>query len=139
MDNHDFRPVQNGKLHSTTAATNGKSASPKSDTGRLAGGKISLEAVINVLVQKGLCTEEQLRAEEARLRAVQHTMAHLHFKPVRVTRKSPRPASKHSLKRWAAQRRWARKLGSILFGWRFQKYKKKERSGSSQQNPYSTS
>ncbi len=88
--------------------------------------KISLEAVINVLVQQGLCTEEQLAAEESRLRAIRRTITGLHFVPVNVKgRRSQLPEhGPHSLRRWASQRRWARKLGTFLFGWKWKKHQK---------------
>ncbi len=133
MDNSDFRAAQDGK---SPAAKRESFATSKNAAGRLRRDSVSLEALINVLVQQGLCTEEQLLAEEARLRAVQSTMANLqHFKPVRVP-----PAlaggkqKKHPLRTWASQRRWTRQLGTILFGWRWHKYKKKERSGSAEKN-----
>ena len=91
--------------------------------------QISLEAVINVLIQRGLCTEEQLLNEETRLRAIRRTVSRMHFQPVRRTSAAGKARRKrHPIKQWAAQRRWARQAGSLLFGWKWRKFKKKEKS-----------
>ena len=128
MDNPEVNGAQNGTFR-ITSKTSREQPLPKGSTTRLMGDKVTLEALVNVLVQQGLCTEEQLLAEEARLRAVQRTMANLHFKPVRVSHAAPKTTQpKHPVKQWAAQRRWTRLLGSYIFGWKWRKYKKKEKT-----------
>lgn len=87
--------------------------------------QLSLEAVINVLVQKGLCTEAELLQEEARLRAVRSTLAGLQFTPVQTMRKGESPSHDHHvLRKWASRYRWSRKLGARLFGWKWKKMKR---------------
>lgn len=134
MDNSNLNRAQNGTFRVTSKTSQEQEASKPS--GRtLTRDKISLEAVIGVLVQQGLCSEAQLLAEETRLRSVQRTMSDLEFRPVRVTTPPHEKKRKHTFKQWAAERRWARRLFGWLFGWQWRKYKKKERSGSSGQNP----
>lgn len=131
MDNSDPDRSVNG-----VPRANSKHRAPapqKPFAGRSTRDQISLEAVVNVLVKQGLCTEEQLLTEESRLRAVRRTMTTLHFRPVRMSR--PGKQKRHPIRRWASQRRWSRQLGTFLFGWKWQKFRKKERSGSSDRNP----
>jgi hypothetical protein len=134
MDSSNLNGAQNGAFH-TTSKTSQAQPSPKPASGKLTSDKISLEALINVVLQQGLCTEEQLFAEEARLRAVQRTMSNMQFRPVRVSTAPREIQKKHPVKKWAAERRWARRIGGFLFGWQWRKFKKKERSGSSGQTP----
>ncbi|MDZ7268057.1 MAG: hypothetical protein ONB48_09845 [candidate division KSB1 bacterium] len=89
--------------------------------------QLSLEAVINVLVQKGLCTEAELLKEEARLRAVRQTLAGLRFTPVQTRHQGRDHGHEHHhhlLRRLASRYRWSRKLGTRLFGWRWRKIKR---------------
>jgi len=135
MDHPRRNGAHHGVFRVTTRATPQPAARPAT-AAHITRDKISLEAIVNVMVQQGLCSEEQLLAEEERLRAVKQTVSNLHFQPVR--RKKGAAAGKpkkNPLKRWASQRRWTRQVGSLLFGWRWRKYKKKERSGLSGQNP----
>lgn len=86
--------------------------------------QLSLEAVINVLVQRGMCTEEELVTEEKRLRAVRQTMAGLAFVPVQTKHSAPTHHKEYSaLRHWASRHRWSRRLGSTLFGWKWRKIK----------------
>jgi len=87
--------------------------------------QVSLEAVINVLVQKGLCTEAELLKEQARLRAVRDTVAGLRFTPVQTQRAGEGHSHNHHLlRKWASHYRWSRKLGTRLFGWKWKKMKR---------------
>lgn len=87
--------------------------------------QLSLEAVINVLVQKGLCTEAELLKEEARLRAVRSTMAGLRFTPVQTMRAGESSHHDHHVwRKWASRYHWSRKLGTRLFGWKWKKMKR---------------
>ncbi|MGH7496580.1 MAG: hypothetical protein ACREOO_29875 [bacterium] len=134
MDSSNLNGTQNGAFHKTSKVSQAQ-PSPKPASEKLTRDRISLEALINVMVQQGFCTEEQLLAEEARLRTVHRTVSNLHFRPVRVSSVPGEKQRKHPIKKWAAERRWARRLGAFLFGWQWRKFKKKERSVSSGQNP----
>ncbi len=127
MDNSNKNGSSHGAFRVTSKTSRQTRATPPVPQ-QLARDKISLEAVINVLLQQGMFTEEQLSQEEARLRAVRRTMSNLHFQPVRRTRAARKEKQKkHPLKQWAAQRRWARQIGSFVFGWKWRKFKKKEK------------
>jgi hypothetical protein len=86
--------------------------------------QISLEAVINVLVQRGICSEAELFSEEKRLRAVQQTMAGLAFVPVHTEHPGHEHHKEHNaLRHWASRHRWSRRIGTALFGWKWRKIK----------------
>ena len=97
--------------------------------------QISLEAVINVLIKRGICTETELFAEENRLRTSglwtsEENMASTPFAPVRTY--SERDGRHHEydtnpLRRWAAKRPWSRRLGSLLFGWKWHRKKRDQK------------
>lgn len=93
--------------------------------------RVSLEAVINVLIQRGLCTEAELLAEENRLRnlgvpAPEEKLESVRFTPVQTYshRHQYEPRDSNSLRRWAGKRAWTRKLGSLLFGWKWHRKKR---------------
>jgi hypothetical protein len=93
--------------------------------------RVSLEAVINVLIQRGICTEAELLAEENRLRnlgvpAPEEKLESVRFTPVQTHshRYQYEPRDNNSLRRWAAKRAWTRKLGSLLFGWKWHRKKR---------------
>ncbi|MDZ7363662.1 MAG: hypothetical protein ONB46_23540 [candidate division KSB1 bacterium] len=92
---------------------------------------VSLEAVINVLIQRRICTEAELLAEENRLRnlgapAAEERVESVRFTPVQTYshRYQYEPRDSNSLRRWAAKRRWSRRLGTILFGWKWHRKKR---------------
>lgn len=86
--------------------------------------QLSLEAVINVLVQRGICTEAELFTEEKRLRSVRRTMAGLAFVPVQTKHADHAHHKDHSaLRHWASQYRWSRRVGTALFGWKWRRVK----------------
>jgi hypothetical protein len=91
---------------------------------------LSLEAVINVLIQRGICTEAELLAEENRLRSLgvpaAEPLESVRFTPVQTYshRYQYEPRDSNSLRRWAAKRAWTRKLGSLLFGWKWHRKKR---------------
>jgi len=91
---------------------------------------VSLEAVINVLIQRGICTEAELLAEENRLRSLgvpaqEERLESVRFTPVQTysQRYQYEPRDNKPLRRWAAKRAWTRKLGSLLFGWKWHRKK----------------
>jgi hypothetical protein len=86
--------------------------------------QVSLEAVINVLLQRGVCTEAELIAEEDRLRSLQETMTNVAFTPVHIPNDRHHYSDPNLLRRWAAKSHWSRKLGSKLFGWKWHRKKR---------------
>ncbi len=88
---------------------------------------VSLETVVNVLVEKGICTAEELFEEERRRREYGKK-----FKEVKVVQ-TPTDPLQHEreklrkkqnwLKRKMSKRRWSRHLGTRLFGWQWKKVK----------------
>jgi len=95
---------------------------------------VSLEAVINVLIKRGICTETELLAAENQLwaadlgpRTAAPTTA-TDFKPVqtysaRTERHRHRHADDNRVRRWAAQYVWSRKIGGLFFGWKWHRKK----------------
>lgn len=115
VDDHPHQPDFVDAKPATTYEKNSSSLTPD---------QLSVEAVINVLVQRGICTEEELVTEEKRLRAVRQTMAGLAFVPVQTKHSEHTAHKEHSaLRHWASRHRWSRRLGSTLFGWKWRKIK----------------
>lgn len=115
IDDHPHQPAIIDTAPATKYEKSGSSLTPD---------QISLEAVINVLVQRGICTEAELLTEEKRLHAVRQTMAGLAFVPVQTKHAGQTHHKEHSaLRHWASQHRWSRRLGSTLFGWKWRKIK----------------
>lgn len=92
--------------------------------------QVSLNTVIQVLIKRGFCTEADLIAEEARQRAVEQPrdpMPAMHFSPVQTH--SERQVHRHRredsnrIRRWASKRHWSRKLGTLIFGWKWHRKK----------------
>ena len=82
---------------------------------------ISLETVVNMLVKKNICTTEELFMLEGRIQEQN-----------RISRKNSFVSTKNGddhgsytgLKRIMSKRRWTRRLGTALFGWKWRKVKK---------------
>lgn len=95
-------------------------ASPISDI-------ISVETVVNVLVQKGICTAEELFEEERRRREYSKQYREIKIvqppiDPEQLRREELRK-KQNWLKRKVSKRRWSRHLGTRLFGWQWKKVK----------------
>lgn len=105
---HDDKPV-----HAT--------ASPIADI-------VSLETVVNLLIQKGVCTAEELFEEERRSREYRRKFKDITIvksasaEPVNLEREALR-RKQSWLKRKMSKRRWSRQLGTKLFGWQWKKVK----------------
>lgn len=88
---------------------------------------ISMEALVNVLVKKGLCTAEELFEEELHLRQQQTRIKTIPLVATETMRVVDEPDSRRHkqswLKRKMAKRRWTRRLGTALFGWKWKKVK----------------
>ncbi len=98
--------------------------------------QVSLAAVIQILIQRGLCTEAELLAEEIRQRSTNVSDARLrtsdsYFTPVQThserERHRHRRADDNRLRRWAAQYSWSRKVGGLLFGWKWHRKKSEQK------------
>lgn len=93
---------------------------------------VSLDAVIAVLIKRGICTEAELLTAETELRASSFQPPALeeaaHFKPVqtysaRDERHRQHHADNNRWRGWAAQYSWSRKIGGFLFGWKWHRKK----------------
>jgi hypothetical protein len=108
------------------------------ETGANAVDRVSMEALINVLIKRGLCTEKELLAEENRLHARRETTPRLDFTPAQIHRESHEPVQiqhdsyehkrhdSNRLRRWAAKRQWSRRAGTLLFGWKWHRKKREQ-------------
>ncbi len=96
------------------------------ETGANTVARVSMEALINVLIKRGLCTENELLAEEDRLQARRETVSRFNFTPVQIERESyeHKRHDNNRLRRWASKRQWSRKLGTLLFGWKWHRKKR---------------
>ncbi|MDZ7261069.1 MAG: hypothetical protein ONB05_02985 [candidate division KSB1 bacterium] len=82
---------------------------------------ISLETVVNMLVKKRLCTVDELFDEERKIR--EKNLEQRYSPVVNIQERSHH--SRHSwLKRIMSKRRWTRRLGTFLFGWKWKKVKR---------------
>ena len=82
---------------------------------------ISLETVINMMVKKNICSVEELFRMEGKIREQNKNLNKANF----VSIDSSREHSSHTgLKRIMSKRRWTRRLGTALFGWKWKKVKK---------------
>jgi len=82
---------------------------------------ISLETLVNMLVAKGICTVEELFMLEGRVQELNqknHTTnivsIHNQFDRGRFP----------GLKKAMSKHRWSRRLGTLLFGWKWKKVKR---------------
>jgi len=100
--------------------------------------QVSLAAVIKVLITRGICTEAELLTEENRLRTsdlgprtIEETTA-TYFTPVQTHSARERHRHRHEdgnrLRRWAAQYAWSRKVGGLLFGWKWHRKKSEQKT-----------
>ncbi len=96
------------------------------ESGMNATDRVSVQALINVLIKRGLCIENELLAEEDRLQARRETAPRLDFTPVQIPRESYEHKRRdiNRLRRWASKRQWSRKLGTLLFGWKWHRKKR---------------
>ncbi|MBN2007820.1 hypothetical protein JW960_00585 [candidate division KSB1 bacterium] len=88
--------------------------------------EISKETIINMLVTKGICTPEELFQMEGRLRDERSYSAD---GGLVVNVKNVKDRGRfYGLKRSMSKRRWTRRLGTMLFGWKWKKIKKEDYS-----------
>ncbi len=83
--------------------------------------EISLATVATILVEKGICTPDELFTLEGRLREQRSAFGDGVLINVRRTTSD----NNHLfLKRIMRKYRWSRRLGTALFGWKWKKVKK---------------
>lgn len=82
---------------------------------------ISLETIVHVLVNKGICTADELFALEGSIQQLNQSTATSHV--VNIHNQYDRGRFPE-LKRAMSKHRWSRRLGSLLFGWKWKKVKK---------------
>lgn len=83
---------------------------------------ISLETMVHILVSKGICTAEELFMLEGHVQELNHKNGNKNFMPIQNQRDRGKfPA----LKRAMSNYHWSRRLGTLLFGWKWKKVKKK--------------
>ena len=91
--------------------------------------QVSLETVIRVLLQRGLCTEAELLAEENRRRSMREPVAQVsNFTPVQIHRRRHRRRDRNRWRQWASRHAWSRKLGTLLFSWKWHRKKSEQQT-----------
>jgi hypothetical protein len=98
---------------------------------------ISLQAVVTVLVKKGIVTAEELYEIEKQIRterreALAAPVVSIPSKPNPTSQPSHNKTRTHhhrdsGLKRIMSKRRWTRRLGTFLFGWQWKKVKRERK------------
>jgi hypothetical protein len=86
---------------------------------------LSIETVINMLVQKGICTTEELFMLEGKIRDKNDQENQTQY--VRIKEQQEEHSGSNDmrwLKRKFSKYRWTRRLGTFLFGWRWRKIKR---------------
>ena len=103
---------------------------------------ISLQALIDMLVAKGIVTPEELsQAEMEHRQKVQQQLWHenptgaekrsVNYSYYSITTRSGRSSKSGQLrwlKRKMSKRRWTRRLGTFLFGWKWKKMSKETKN-----------
>jgi len=82
---------------------------------------ISVETIVNILVKKNICTTEELFILEGRIQEQNRNNRKNNFVSVK---NGDDHTSYSGLKRIMSKRRWTRRLGTALFGWKWRKVKK---------------
>jgi len=82
---------------------------------------ISLETVVHMMVNKGICTAEELFMLEGRVQELGQKNDNNKYVSIHNRHDRGRfPAFKRAM----SQHRWGRRLGTLLFGWKWKKVKK---------------
>jgi len=88
------------------------------------GDTISLETVVNILINKGICTTSEIFMLEGQVREKKSAEQAAEYQRIRQQSRSPVRSTRHKrLKRLFAKFKWSRRLGEKLFGWRWKKVK----------------
>lgn len=98
---------------------------------------ISVQTIVKVLIDKGICTYDELFEEEKRYQEFKASVKDLPV--VQTDQDTQRRSRSHDkdngyrtrnmswLKRKLSKRRWTRRLGTKLFGWKWKKNKREEK------------
>ena len=82
---------------------------------------ISLETMVHMMVNKGICTAEELFMLEGRVQELDQKNDNSKYVAIHNYHDRGRfPAFKRAM----SQHRWGRRLGTLLFGWKWKKVKK---------------
>lgn len=83
--------------------------------------EISMGTVVNMLIEKGICSADELLALEGKIREQQ-----VYNKSTSIVeiKKNYNRGRFPGLKRIMSKHRWSRRLGTWLFGWKWKKVKK---------------
>ena len=85
------------------------------------GDMISCETIVNMLINKKICTAEELFMLEGKIREQNKETKNNNFISVKKEHHRGRfPRIKHAMSR----HRWTRRLGTALFGWKWKKVKR---------------
>lgn len=84
--------------------------------------EISVEALVNMLVKKGVFSADELFQLEGQIRDENIYKQETGFININQRQQSNGPIN--SLKRKMGKKRWTRRLGTFLFGWKWKKVKK---------------
>lgn len=84
---------------------------------------ISLETIVHMIVNKGICTAEELFLLEGHVQDLNQKDTTNHFVNIQNHYERGRFSA---LKRLMSKYRWSRHLGTIFFGWKWKKIKKKQ-------------
>ncbi len=86
---------------------------------------VSLEALVNVLIRNGVCTAEELFEEEQTRRLYLNSTRNISLveteDPGQSRGSSSDKRNRSWLKRKMSKRRWTRKIGEVLLGWKWRK------------------
>jgi hypothetical protein len=86
------------------------------------GDSISVETIVNILVQKKICSVEELFRLEGQIREKQQVSHQTEYYRIKQQSEVVSNETKHRwLRRFFIKYHWTRKLGTMLFGWRWKK------------------
>ena len=84
---------------------------------------ISLETLVNIMVKKGICTVDELFMLEGRVQQSNKKNDHNNFVPIQ---NQYHRGKFPSIKKMMSKNKWSRRLGTMIFGWKWKKVKKNE-------------
>jgi len=83
--------------------------------------EISVETIANLLVKKGVVSAEELFMLEGRVREEKSRLETANYVSVKNSHNRGRYSG---FKKLMSQFRWSRRIGTLLFGWKWKKVKK---------------
>lgn len=87
---------------------------------------LSIETVINMLVQKKICTVEELFMLEGKIREKNSEENQTQYVRIKEHQEEHSANEMRWLKRKFSKHRWTRRLGTFLFGWHWRKIKRSQ-------------